>query len=375
VPRVIVLGAGFAGLAAAYSLRRAVQDDVEVTVVSEAESYIYRPSLPLVALGYRSSEDLSLFLPCALSRSHINFVRGRVTGILCRENSVVVNGSRYGYDYLVVAMGSEIAFDEVPGLREHGHVLCEAHLIHRLKAALENFKGGVINVALGLNNPFEMVDIGFVFLLHQYLKQRGLDRVAEIHYFTPNAEILPQVGERARSAVANFFKLRHIAIHPGRRLKALIPDGIVFDGGEAFPSQLSVLIPPYRGREPVRRSDIAGERGYIPTNDEMQALKAENVYAAGDVVLSSGPKSARKAVAQGKVAGENIAVKLTGKGAPRRFRERNIKCFIELGNRRAIYIESDILWGGRSERVWIGRLPYLVKVGLEKFFLWRRGDI
>lgn len=68
-------------------------------------------------------------------------------------------------------------------------------------------------------------------------------------------------------------------------------------------------------------------------------------------------------------------MRLTRKGVLRHFRERDIKCFIDLGQHKAIYIQSDILWGGRNERVWVGRLPYLVKVGIERLFLWRRGNI
>jgi NADH dehydrogenase FAD-containing subunit len=107
----------------------------------------------------------------------------------------------------------------------------------------------------------------------------------------------------------------------------------------------------------------------------MRSLQFENVYAAGDAVSFDGPKSGRRAMLQGKVAAENIVASIRGRQNSTKFEERELNCIIEMGGNKAAYIRSNAYWGGTSERMWIGRIPYWMKIWLEKRFLFKRGDI
>lgn len=375
MPRVVILGAGFGGLAAAYRLRRLAPQGTEVVVVADAERYFYRPSLPQVALGARRLQDVSLPIAEVLPRKGIEFLKGRVQEIRPASRTVITDAQGIEYDYLLVALGSEIAFDEVKGLREHGHVLCEAEYILRLREALEVFRGGPVAVVLTRDNPFELMDIGFALDLDHLLRRRGLRPRAEIHYFTPNEVILPHLGEKARGLLLGIFAQRGIVAHTGMHLREAIPQSVLFADGVQFPSSLTVLIPPYRGRRVVAASELGDARGYIATDDEMKSLKFANVYAVGDSVGYDGPKSGRRAVKQGQVAAHNIARRIRRQSDAVRFADREVRCIVELGGRRAAYIHSDAFWGGHRERVWVGRIPYWMKLWLEKWFILRKGDI
>jgi sulfide:quinone oxidoreductase len=219
MPRVVILGAGFGGLAAAYRLRKLARDSVEVTVISDSDKYFYRPSLPYVALGTKSLDAIYVSLPQALSRKGIGFVKGRVQEISLPSSRVETDSGSFKYDYLVVALGSEIAFNEIKGAKEYGYVLCEANCIMELRKAVEEFKGGPVAIILTQNNPFELMDIGFTFTLDHLLRKRGLRSATQIRYFTPNKNLLPHVGERTRNVIVNAFRQKEIETHTEMRLE------------------------------------------------------------------------------------------------------------------------------------------------------------
>ena len=373
--RVLVLGAGFAGLAAAYGLRQLAGDRAEVTVLCNADRYFYRPSLPEVALGHRRPQQIVVPLEKALARKGIRFARCRVARLAPKENIVEADLGRLGYDYLIVALGSEIAFDEIPGAAQYGHVLCESDRIMALREAIASFRGGDVAIALTPDNPFELVDIGFTFALDHLLRRRGIREATTIRYFTHNSLVVPHLGERGRAAILDMFRRRNIAVHSGLRLREVTADAVVLDGGAHFPAALTVLIPPYRGRRLVAESELADDRGYIVVDEGLRSTIFENVYAAGDSVYFAGPKTGRRAVVQGKVVAHNVASHLRNRANGTKFVERELRCIVEAGAGRAALIRSNVYWGGTAESVWLGRVPLWLKLWLEKRFLFSGGNI
>ena len=107
----------------------------------------------------------------------------------------------------------------------------------------------------------------------------------------------------------------------------------------------------------------------------MRSLKAESVYAAGDSVDGSGPKSGRKAIARGRIAANNVAARLTRTGPVLQFRGHDTRCLVDLGGHRAMYLSFADSGRPDSERVRVGWMPYLAKTGPEKLHLARRGNM
>src|SRR5437588_8334886 len=117
--RIVILGAGFAGLETAFLLRMRMRDAAELTVVSEQEAFTFRPNTIYVPFG-ADPDDLVVDLSKPFRRREVTFVGGRVVGVDPGAHEVALEGGqKLGYDKLVIATGAGMRPEEIPGLAEH----------------------------------------------------------------------------------------------------------------------------------------------------------------------------------------------------------------------------------------------------------------
>jgi NADH dehydrogenase FAD-containing subunit len=103
--RILILGAGFAGLETAFLLRMRIHDRADLTLVSEREAFTFRPNTIYVPFG-ADPADLVVDLAKPFNRRHVTFVGDRVTGVDPDAHEVsLARGSKLGYDKLVIATG------------------------------------------------------------------------------------------------------------------------------------------------------------------------------------------------------------------------------------------------------------------------------
>jgi sulfide:quinone oxidoreductase len=122
-PRVVVLGGGFAGLETAYMLRMKLHDAVDLSVVSDRDTFLFKPNTIYIPFG-AAEESLLIPLHKPLHRRHIAFHQGRVAEVDVDHKLVRVDdGSVVPYDFLVIGTGATMRPDEVPGLAEHASTI------------------------------------------------------------------------------------------------------------------------------------------------------------------------------------------------------------------------------------------------------------
>ena len=120
--KVVVIGAGIAGIPAAFELRDLLGRSADITVVSDCDYFQFVPSNPWVAVGWRHPEDIKISLPDVFARKRITFSSAGVKRVVPDENKIHLgDGTSLDYDYLVIATGPKLAFDEVEGLGPQGH--------------------------------------------------------------------------------------------------------------------------------------------------------------------------------------------------------------------------------------------------------------
>src|ERR1700716_63713 len=120
-PRVVVVGAGFGGLAAARALRGV---DVDVLLVDQHNFHLFQPLLYQVATALLDPSEIAYPVRAAVRRHrNVDFRLARVTGIDLEHRRVATTGGELGYDHLVVAAGAVNNFFGLESAEEHAHGL------------------------------------------------------------------------------------------------------------------------------------------------------------------------------------------------------------------------------------------------------------
>ena len=134
---IVIMGAGLGGAVMAYEMKKQMRPEDKLTVVTKDPIYHFVPSNPWVAVGWRTRESVEVDLAPAFAKRGIGFKPVPVSKVLPDENRLELeDGTSLRYDYLVVATGPELAFDEVEGLGPDGFSSSICHMDHALKAAV-----------------------------------------------------------------------------------------------------------------------------------------------------------------------------------------------------------------------------------------------
>ncbi|MGB5604477.1 MAG: FAD/NAD(P)-binding oxidoreductase, partial [Gammaproteobacteria bacterium] len=132
---VVVLGAGTGGMPCAYEMKAKLGKEHDVTVINENAYFQFIPSNPWVAVGWRDREAITFPIKKYLARKQINFVADRVVKIDASNNKLELskNNGIVEYDYLVIATGPRLAFEEVQGSGPDGYTQSICNINHAEK--------------------------------------------------------------------------------------------------------------------------------------------------------------------------------------------------------------------------------------------------
>ena len=135
-PRIVIIGAGLGGTIAAYEIKAALKGRADVLMIAESETYSFVPSNPWVAVRWREPEAIQVHLPPIFARKKIGFTAIGAKRLHASEKRVELNdGESVDYDYLVIATGPDLAFDEIEGLGPGGYTASVCQTAHASHAA------------------------------------------------------------------------------------------------------------------------------------------------------------------------------------------------------------------------------------------------
>src|SRR5690606_32874374 len=136
LPKIVILGAGLGGTIAAYEIREAAKGKAEVMVINDSEDYWFIPSNPWVAVRWREPDAIKVHLPPVMAKKGIGFTAVGAKKVHPERNQVELNdGTSVDYDYLVIATGPDLAFDEIEGLGPKGFTVSVCKTDHAAEAA------------------------------------------------------------------------------------------------------------------------------------------------------------------------------------------------------------------------------------------------
>ena len=256
---------------------------------------------------------------------------------------VVVSGRTLTGDYLVIALGAELAAETIPGLGDAGHNFYTLAGAEALRDALAAFTGGqlvVLTAAPAYKCPAAPYEAAM--LLEHACRKRGIRDRTQVDLYAAEPGPMGVAGPEVSKAVRQMVESKGIAYHPGHQVTAVDNGGrrLTFANGAEASFDLLAYVPPHRAPKVVRESGLVGESGWMSVDRHTLATQYESVYAIGDVVaipLKLGkplPKAGVFAHAEADVVARNIVRRITGAGEPARF-DGHGACFIETGDGRA----------------------------------------
>jgi sulfide:quinone oxidoreductase len=319
--------------------------EAQIALVSASSRHLYQPGWLYVPFGRQDPRALSRPLR-SLLRKRVQLRAGKVTGLDAGKQMVALeSGERLGYDYLVIATGSVITPEDVPGFAEGAHHYFTEEAAFRLHAALEEFQGGTIVVGVGgLPHKCPVAPLEFTFLLEEYLTHHKLRDKTEIIYTYPInrpftiqtvSEVVEPLLEQRGIKVETFFNLEEVL--PEQRLVRSLE-------GTELKYDLLIMTPPHRGAPFLQGHKIADAQGWVETDRAtLQAGEYPNIWAIGDTTDLPISKAGSTAHFEAHVVVERLAAALRGITPDPRHAEYegHVMCFLEAGYGKASLLDFD----------------------------------
>jgi len=377
---VVVLGAGTGGLVAARRLRRRLGDEHRVVLVDRDPVYRFAPSYLWVLTGARRPDQISRDLH-RLERFGIELLIDDVLEIDTARRVVKTTDAALDFDQLVVALGTELAPDELPGFADGAHNLYTLDGADHARQALAHFRGGHVGVLVS-RLPYKCPAAPYeaAFLVEAALRRAGVRDDTRIDIYTPEPFPMPTAGPILGHALEQMLTERGIGFHPeapAERVDAKAGQLVLADDTRV-PANLLLGVPPHRAPAVARDSGLAVDSGFVPVERATLATTVEGIYAIGDVtaIPIAGdkflPKAGVFAHAEAKVVADRIAADLAGRASRATFNGTG-SCFVELGDGRAASATGDF-YAEAAPNVRLrrpGRHWHLVKVAFEQYWLRR----
>ena len=385
--KIVVLGGSFGGLTAAFELKRLLGRKADVTVVSEDDRFVFLPSLPWLIMGWRKPDDITLKVSEILKPKGIDFIHEAAKQVNADASKVITSKNReLPYDYLLIATGPYLSFEEIPGLGpEKGYTACTFTLDHAVKTreTWQKILETPGPIVLGSSQMVSCFGPSYelAFEMDAELKRRKMRHKVPIIYITSE----PYLGHMGVGGLGNSkrfiedeFAERGIKPIVSQAIEEVTPGEIKLKDGNKIPFKLAMIAPPFKGVSAV--APLGNPRGFIPVDKNYRHTKYKNIFAVGVAIAiappeltpvpTGVPKTGFMTVTMAKIAAATIASDVTGKTPPAAA-EIGVVCLMDMGQTAAFMKAYPVLPPRQSSYMKKALWAKWLKLSFEKYFLWK----
>jgi sulfide:quinone oxidoreductase len=381
---IIIVGGGIGGIVTANELNIHLSKEHKIILIEKNKEHTFAPSYLWLMNGDRKKKQISVPLK-SLLKKNIEVVNAIVSEIIPAEKKVKAGEKEYRYDFLVIALGADLAPEKIQGWNNSIHTFYTLEGAEKLHETLKNFSGGKVAIVIS-SMPYKCPGAPHegAMLVEDFLKTKGLREKVEISLFTPEPQPLPVAGPELGNAVRGMLDKKGIHFHPSMQLNSIDTKTkqLFFHGKDAYEYDLLIVIPPHQAPMVIRKSDLANANGWIDVNPASLRTKYENVFAIGDItsIPLPGrwfpdkpmmlPKAGVFAHLQANVVAKNIVKEIQGEKADEKFCADGY-CMLEAGEDLAGFAYGDF-FGEPHPHIhlkMIGRKWHIGKVLFEKWWL------
>jgi sulfide:quinone oxidoreductase len=393
------MGAGIGGISQAYELRKALGKTHEIVLVGDSDHFEFTPSNPWVAVGWRKAEQIKISLPDLMAKYAIGFHSQGVRRLYPSENRLELNdGISLDYDYLIIATGPKLAFDEVEGLGPDDGFTQSVCKTGHAEKAFANFEelaknpGPVVVGAAPGASCFGPA-YEYAFILDSELKKRKIRDRVPMHFVTPEPYIghlgLDGVGD-TKSLMESELRNRHIQWTCNAKITSVASNSLKFselneDGTEKkqheLPFKHSMILPAFKGVDAVM--DIEGltnPRGFVFIDEFQRNPAFNNIYAIGVCVAippvtvtpvpTGAPKTGYMIESMVTATTHNIKSVIAGKDPVERGTWSAV-CLADFGDSGVAFVAVPQNPPRNANLASRGKWVHMAKVAYEKYFMYK----
>jgi sulfide:quinone oxidoreductase len=396
VAHVVVLGAGLGGTIMAYELRDELEAEHNVSVVSQSDRFHFVPSNPWVGVGWRDRGDIEVDLKAVMDKRGIALLPQGAQRVHPDARQIeLTDGQTIDYDYLVIATGPELAFDEIEGFGPGAmtHSICHVDHAEQTQKAIDALIAspgpvivGAVQGASCFGPAYE-----FAFILDKALRDAKVRDRVPMTFVTSEPYIghlgLDGVGD-TKSLLESKMREHHIKwicnarvdrfTHNAAHISEIADDGSVLRTHEV-PQDFTMMLPAFRGVAAVR--DIEGltnPKGFILTYKYQRNPTYPEIFGIG--VCIAIPPTGKTPVPVGvpktgfmiesmvTAATQNISRAIDGY-LPDAMATWNAVCLADFGDGGVAFVAQPQIPPRNVNWASSGRWVHAAKVGFEKYFL------
>jgi sulfide:quinone oxidoreductase len=395
--KIVVMGAGIGGMSQVYELRQTLGKAHDIVLVSDSDRFEFTPSNPWVAVGWRKEKQITIELPDLMRKYGIEFHGHGVKRVHPAANRIELNdGETIDYDFLVIATGPKLAFEEVPGLGpDAGYTQSICKTGHADKSFIDFEKlvaepGPVVVGAAPGASCFGPA-YEYIFILDTELKKRKIRDKVPMHFVTPEPYIghlgLDGVGD-TKSLMESEFRNRHIHWTTNAKITEVNDGKLKFtevdeDGKDKKQHELefrhSMILPAFKGIDAVAGIEgLTNPRGFILIDEYQRNPKYNNIYGVGvcvaippvgpTPVATGAPKTGYMIESMVTATTHNIKDAIEAK-VPATKASWAAVCLADFGDSGVAFVALPQIPPRNTNWASQGKWVHLAKIAFEKYFL------
>jgi len=367
-----------------------------VTVITRDPKYHFVPSNPWIAVGWRERKDISVDLAPTMAKKGIRFIPVAAEKLHPEEKRIsLVDGQQISYDYLVIATGPELAFDEIEGLGPEGNTQSICHIDHaeNAKVAFDAFCAnpgpivvGAVQGASCFGPAYE-----FTFILETALRRLKIRDKVPMTFVTSEPYVghlgLDGVGD-TRGLLESEFRAKHIKwitsakvkkVEPGKMTVEEIADDGAVKATRELPFGYAMMLPAFRGIKALQGIEgLSNPRGFTIIDKHQRNPKYPEIFGVGVCVAipptgptpvpCGVPKTGFMIESMVTATAHNIGALVRGR-EPDQVATWNAVCLADFGDGGIAFVAQPQIPPRNVNWSSSGKWVHLAKVGFEKYFM------
>ncbi|WP_019868007.1 NAD(P)/FAD-dependent oxidoreductase [Methylovulum miyakonense] len=394
--KIVIVGAGIGGIPMAFEMKDLARKEDEVVVIADTPTFHFVPSNPWVGVNWRKPEDIKVPLEPVFKKKKITFIQQKVARFQPEQNQVeLADGSTVAYDYLVIATGPKLAFEEIEGLGPHGYTESVCHVDHagpageRWQEFLQNPGPIIVGAVQGASCFGPAYE--YMFTAETDLRQHEIRDKVKITYVTSEPYIghlgLDGVGD-TKGMLESEMRNKHIdwicnakvdRVENGMMYVTEVDDSGNVKKQHELPFKHSMMLPAFKGVDALFGIDkLTNPRGFVLVDEHQRNPTYKNIYSVGVCIaippqkptpVPTGiPKTGYMIESMVTATAHNIRDELDGK-EPSHKGTWNALCLADFGDSGIAFLAMpqipprNVQWASR------GKWVHWAKIGYEKYFM------